>query len=155
MDSSLSDIKKELQHKSKPELLEYCIRLAKFKKENKELLAFLLFEHDEALFIENIKKNTDNLFGEINFSNVHFIKKSVRKILRMINKNIRFSLSKQVEAELLLHFCNCFVNFSIPTRKSRQLLNIYEGQVKKFNQALSTLHEDMQYDLKRQSLIPD
>jgi hypothetical protein len=155
MDSSLSDIKKELQHKSKPELLEHCIRLAKFKKENKELLAFLLFEPDEATFIENIKKNTDNLFEEINFSNVHFIKKSVRKILRMINKNIRFALSKQVEAELLLHFCNCFVTFSIPTRKSRQLLNIYEGQVKKFNQALSTLHEDMQYDLKRQSLIPD
>ena len=155
MDSSLSDIKKELQHKSKPELLEHCIRLAKFKKENKELLAFLLFEPDEALFIENIKKNTDNLFEEINFSNVHFIKKGVRKILRMINKNIRFALSKQVEAELLLHFCNCFVTFSIPTRKSRQLLNIYEGQVKKFNQALSALHEDMQYDLKRQSLIPD
>lgn len=155
MDSSLSDIKKELQHKNNTELLEFCIRLAKFKKENKELLAFLIFEPDEALFIENIKKNTDILFDEINFSNVHFIKKSVRKILRMINKNIRFALSKQVEAELLLHFCNCFVTFSIPTRKSRQLLNIYEGQVKKFNQALSALHEDMQYDLKRQSLIPD
>ncbi|MFS8083691.1 MAG: hypothetical protein ACMG51_09580 [Ginsengibacter sp.] len=155
MDSSLSDIKKELQHKNNTELLEFCIRLAKFKKENKELLAFLIFEPDEALFIENIKKNTDILFEEINFSNVHFIKKSVRKILRMINKNIRFALSKQVEAELLLHFCNCFVTFSIPTRKSRQLLNIYEGQVKKFNQALSALHEDMQYDLKRQSLIPD
>jgi hypothetical protein len=154
MDASLSDIKKELQQQSKAELLDHCIRLAKFKKENKELLAYLLFEHDEQVYIEKIKKSTDALFEEINFSNAHFIKKSVRKILRMINKNIRFALSKQVEAELLLHFCNCFVTYSIPTRKSRQLLNIYEGQVKKYNQVLSTLHEDVQYDLNRQSLLP-
>lgn len=155
MEASLSDIKKELQQQNKAELLVLCIRLAKFKKENKELLAYLLFEPDDQVYIEKIKKNTDILFKEINFSNAYFIKKSVRKILRMINKHIRFAVSKQVEAELLLHFCNCFVTFSIPTRKSRQLLNIYEGQVKKYNQALSTLHEDMQYDLNRQSLIPE
>lgn len=155
MEASLSDIKKELHQQSKAELLDHCIRLAKFKKENKELLAYLLFEPDEQVYIEKIKKNTDELFEDINFSSAYFIKKSVRKILRMINKHIRFALSKQVEAELLLHFCNCFVTFSIPTRKSRQLLNIYEGQVKKYKQALSTLHEDMQYDLNRQSLIPE
>ncbi|MBS1735059.1 MAG: hypothetical protein JSS98_00455 [Bacteroidetes bacterium] len=150
MDTSLSEIKKELQFKTKAELLDYCIRLLKFKKENKELMAFLLFALDEQAFIENVKKDTNSLFEEINFSNVHFIKKSTRKILRMINKNIRFSLSRQVEAELLIHFCNCFVIYSIPTNKSRQLLNIYETQNKKYNQALSTLHEDIQYDLNRQ-----
>ncbi|MEO5499805.1 MAG: hypothetical protein ABIR31_00055 [Ginsengibacter sp.] len=155
MEASLSDIKKELQEQNKADLLVLCIRLAKFKKENKELLAYLLFEPDEQVYIEKIKKNTDMFFEEINFSNAYFIKKSVRKILRMINKHIRFATSKQVEAELLLHFCNCFVTFSIPTRKSRQLLNIYEGQVKKYKLALSTLHEDMQYDLNRQSLIPE
>lgn len=152
MNTSLSEIKKELQFKTKTELLDYCIRLLKFKKENKELMAFLLFALDEQAFIENIKKNTNSLFEEINFSNVHFIKKSTRKILRMINKNIRFSLSRQVEAELLIHFCNCFAIYSIPTNKSRQLLNIYETQIKKYNQALSTLHEDIQYDLNRQIL---
>jgi len=148
--SSISEIKKDLEKRASIELLEYCLRLARYKKENKELLAFLLFESDNIpVYVENVKQEIEQQFMEINKSNIYFIKKSVRKILRSINKYIRFSLSKQIEAELLIHFCNCLINFSIPLKKSRQLMNLYENQLKKIDAALSTLHPDLQYDFKK------
>jgi hypothetical protein len=151
--SSIIEIKKDLEKRDSNELLEYCLRLARYKKENKELLAFLLFESDNIpVYLENVKQEIEQQFMEINKSNIYFIKKSVRKILRSINKYIRFSLSKQTEAELLIHFCNCLINFSIPLKKSRQLMNLYENQLKKIDAALSTLHPDLQYDFKKQLL---
>jgi hypothetical protein len=151
--SSIIEIKKDLEKRDSNELLEYCLRLARYKKENKELLAFLLFESDNIpVYLENVKQEIEQQFMEINKSNIYFIKKSVRKILRSINKYIRFSLSKQIEAELLIHFCNCLINFSIPLKKSRQLMNLYENQLKKIDAALSTLHPDLQYDFKKQLL---
>jgi len=103
---SISEIKKDLEKRNFNELVDYCLRIARFKKENKELLSFLLFDADDiSEYVKNIKHETDQQFEEINKSNIYFIKKSVRKILRSLNKYIRFSLSKQVEAELLIHFC--------------------------------------------------
>ncbi len=149
--ATIHDIKKELEKRNANELLSYCLKLAKFKKENKELLHFLLFEsEDSAAYIENLKQETNEMFLEINMNNVYFIKKSVRKILRNMNKHIRFTASKQAECELLIHFCNCIVSYSIPVKKSRQLLNIYESQLKKIDTVLASLHPDLQYDLKRQ-----
>ena len=151
--SSIIEIKKDLEKRDSNELVEYCLRLARYKKENKELLAFLLFESDNIpVYLENVKQEIEQQFMEINKSNIYFIKKSVRKILRSINKYVRFSLSKQTEAELLIHFCNCLINFSIPLKKSRQLMNLYENQLKKIDAALSTLHPDLQYDFKKQLL---
>lgn len=148
---SIHEIRKELGKKDFDEVVSYCLRLARFKKENKELLAFLLFKEDEVdAFVEDLKQQTSALFSQINHSNVFFVKKSVRKIVRLLNKNIRFTLSKQVEAELLIHFCNCIHQFSIPIKKSRQLSNLYDAQVKKIEQALSALHPDVQYDLRKQ-----
>jgi len=152
--ASINDIKKELANHEYKDLLEYCLRLAKFKKENKELFAFLLFQADDlSKYIEHVKKETEEQFLQINKSNIYFIKKSVRKILRNINKQIRFSMSKEVEAELLIHFCNCIISYSIPIKKSRQLFNLYDNQLKKTTKALSFLHPDLQYDLKRRMVI--
>jgi hypothetical protein len=149
--ASINELKKELEARNHIQLLSFCVRLAKFKKENKELLTFLLFESDDiSTYIENVKQETTGFFGEINTSNIYYIKKSVRKILRHVNKHIRFSASKQAEAEMLIHFCNSIINFSIPLHKSRPLLKMYEMQLKKIDESLSTLHPDLQYDLKKQ-----
>lgn len=149
--ASINDIKKELLNHDPQEILEYCLRLAKFKKENKEMLSFLLFEEENiSKFIIGVKNDIDEQFSQINKSNIYFIKKSVRKILKNINKQIRFSMSKQVEVELLINFCNCFVIYSIPIEKSRQLLNLYQNQLSKIEKSISTLHPDLQYDMQRQ-----
>mgnify|MGYP000642523159 CR=1 FL=1 len=45
---TIKQLKDELSHKTANELKELCLHLARFKKENKELLTYLLFEsHDE------------------------------------------------------------------------------------------------------------
>lgn len=150
MNARISDIKKELENKERKELVEYCLRLGKFKKENKEFLAFLLFEEEDlSAYIEKVNEETTLFFEEINLSNVYFIKKSVRKIVRNLNKHIRFTSSRLAEAEMLIHFCNCFEESSLHVKKSRQLENIFISQVKKIEAALSTIHPDLQYDLNQ------
>ena len=44
--ATVAQLKKELQFKSQEETMQLCLRLARFKKENKELLTYLLFESD-------------------------------------------------------------------------------------------------------------
>lgn len=151
MPITISEIKKSLENRNKAELLTYCMRLVKFKKENKELLGFLLFEEDDIEeYVARVKEESDLLFREINMTNLYFIKKSIRKILRTINKHIRFAGSKQVESELLIYFCNSIIAFSIPVEKSRQLNNLFLAQVKKIDTAITTIHPDLQYDLNKQ-----
>lgn len=150
---TLNDIKKDLEKRDFNELVDYCMRIAKFKKENKELLGFLLFESDDIHgYVDNVKLETENLFLEINKKNIYYIKKSVRRILKNVNKHIRFSLSKQVEVELLIHFCNCIIIHSLPLNESVQLNNLFTTQVKKIEEALSSFHPDLQYDFKRKLL---
>ena len=42
--ATLNELRKELQALSSKELVEICLRLAKYKKESKELLTYLIFE---------------------------------------------------------------------------------------------------------------
>ncbi len=144
---SVTTIKKELQHRSSEELTELCLRLSKFKKENKELLTYLLFESDnETGYIETVKAYIDEQFDLINTSSYFYIKKSVRKILRNIKKYVRYSLKKETEVELLLYFCKKLKNFTPSIRYNVTLTNIYQRQILAIKKIVSTLHEDLQYD---------
>ena len=145
--SSLSEIKNELGELKAGEVLELTLRLARYKKENKELLTYLLFEaHDEQAFIINIKSDMDQQMQEMNRSNLHLVKKSLRKILRIINKFIRFSGQRETEVELRIYFCRQLKDSTIAIAKSQALINLYQNQLKKINAALGKLHEDLQYD---------
>ncbi|WP_372756521.1 hypothetical protein [Mariniflexile sp.] len=145
--ASIVDLKKELIHKSPDELLELCLRLSKFKKENKELLTYLLFEsHDEDGYIQSVKKHIDEEFATINTASYFYIKKSVRKILRNIKKYSRYSLKKETEAALLIHFCQTLKDFSPSIKNNITLTNIYNRQILSIKKLVGTLHEDLQYD---------
>lgn len=149
--ASINEIKQELNVVPPAKLLDLCLRLAKFKKENKELLNYLLFEaHDENAYIEKIKDEITVHFSEINQSNLHFVKKALRKILRITVKYIRHTGSKQAEVELLLYFCSILITSSIPINKSTALTNLYQSQLKKVAKVIATLHEDLQYDYLKQ-----
>lgn len=146
---SVSNIKKELNHLSSDELTELCLRLAKFKQENKELLTYLLFEaHDEIAYIEAVKAEVDGQFEQINTSSYYYIRKSVRKILRMIKKFARYSLKKETEVELLLHFCQKLKNLEPSISNNVTLSNTYKRQRDLIKKIVSGLHEDLQYDYK-------
>ncbi|MEP7319794.1 MAG: hypothetical protein ABI921_13660 [Panacibacter sp.] len=145
--SSASEIKQELINTPPKQLIELCLQLAKYKKENKELLTYLLFEsHDIEAYINNVKADIDEQFENVNKTNLYFAKKSLRKILRVTSKYIRHTGSKQAEAELLIYFCNALKNSGITLRKSAALTNLYNQQIKKINKAIDTMHEDLQHD---------
>ena len=145
--ASINEIKQELENSTQKELSSLCLRLAKYKKENKELLTFLLFEAgDLQSYIKNVKTEIDNQFSDINRSNLYFAKKSLRKILRMTNKFIKYSTSKQAEVELLIYYCLKIKESRIAIHKSTALINLFNMQIKKINKALELLHEDLQYD---------
>jgi hypothetical protein len=145
--STIHEIKQELSAVKPTELIELCLRLARFKKENKELLTYLLFEaHDEQGYVNSIKNEIDELFETINLSHLYFAKKTLRKIVRVINKYSRYSGSKQTEIELRLYFCKKLKTSGIPFHKNKVISNLYASQIKKINSVLATLHEDLQYD---------
>lgn len=145
--ATIHEIKQELSAIKSAELIELCLRLARFKKENKELLTYLLFEaHDEQGYINSIKKEIDDLFETINLSHLYFAKKTLRKIVRTINKYCRYSGNKQTEIESRIYFCQKLKSSGIPFHNNIVISNLYASQLKKINTVLATLHEDLQYD---------
>jgi hypothetical protein len=145
--ATVHEIKQELQSQSPTRLTELCLRLAKFKKDNKELLTYLLFEaSDEAAFIASIKKEIDDEFAGLPKPNLYLTKKSLRKVLRTTAKQIRYTGSPQAEVELLSYFLRKLKRSGIPYEDSPVLVNLYRQQLKKVKGVIEGLHEDLQYD---------
>lgn len=148
--ASLHEIKLELKNLDPKELSEICLRLAKYKKENKELLHYLLFQAgDEAAFIEDVKADLDAMFDDLPKGNVYFVKKGLRKILRFLNKQVRFSSQAETEVDLRIHFCLKTVQASVPISRGTVLGNLYDQQLKKIESVLGKLPEDLQGDYER------
>jgi hypothetical protein len=144
---SVKQLKTALNNCSQNELIELCLQLSKFKKENKELLTYLLFEADyEEGYIETVKLEIDEQFELINTKTYYFIKKSVRKILRIIKKYIRYSKKKETEIELLLYFCFKLKAFKPSINNNTVLKNIYLREIEAIKKKILLLHEDLQYD---------
>jgi len=145
--ATISQLKNELKHKSQQETLDLCLKLARFKKENKELLSYLLFEeHNELGYIKEIKEEIDTEFANINRTSYYYVKKSVRKIQRNIRKYIRFSKKKETEVELFIYFCKKLRAMKPPINDNIALMNLYYKQVNSIKKTIRTLHEDLQLD---------
>jgi len=149
--ATIHELKLELSNIPAEQLADLCVRLAKFKKENKELLTYLLFEaFDEQAYVENIKAEVEEQFLEMNTSNMYFVKKSLRKILRTLNKYIRYTGSPETEVKLLLFFCNTLKGSGIPIEKNPVIKNMYLNQLKKISKTITAMHEDLQYEYVRE-----
>ncbi len=147
----LSHIKKELKLLPPEELQELIIRLAKYKKENKELLSYLLFEaYNENEYIRLVKEEINLQFSSLNRSSFYLAKKTLRKVLRTTNKYIRYSGKKETEIELLLYFCKKMKASRLNYKQSRVVFNMYINQVKRIQKVISMLHEDLQYDYREE-----
>lgn len=149
--ASLKEVKTELNHKSHSELLEICLRLSRFKKENKELLTYLLFEiSNEEKYVESIQNAMDLEFDSINTDSYFYMRKSIRKILRLLKKYIRYSQSKETEVELLLYFSRRLQDFSPSIFDSKALVNLYDRNMDFVKKKILLLHEDLQYDYQQE-----
>jgi len=153
--TSLAYLKKEIQAMPKAELIEVCNKLIKYKKENKELLHYVLFEStNEANYVEQLKNEVSKMFQDVNTQTVYFAKKTIRKILRFIAKYCKFSETPTTHIDVLIHFCKEMNQLSLHWKEHKVMVNLYQSQLKKIEKLIATLHEDLQYDY-RQKLILD
>jgi len=145
--ANIRAIKNELQYLQKEELLEICLKLAKFKKDNKELLTYLLFESgNEQRYIEGVCDYISYEFDQINHSNFYYIRKSIRKILRQVRKFNRYSAKKSTEIEILIHFTKMLTQIKPSIHNSSTLLNLYSNMMQGLRKKIQKVHEDLQYD---------
>jgi hypothetical protein len=145
--ATLKEIKTELSTLHPQMLIDICLRLAKYKKENKELLTYMLFDsNDESEYVKDVKSQIDELFIGVSKGNSYLAKKAVRKALRTANKYIKYSGSKQTELELTIFFCKKLRKSGLPLYANTVLGNIYMRQAVRIKKVLSLLHEDIQLD---------
>lgn len=145
--ASLSELKTALQLITPKEVVDVCLRMVRARKENKELLTYLMFEaNNEAGYIRDVKLEIEEQFRIVSIRSLYKSKVEIRKILKYTNQQIKYSGQKRTEVELLIHFCKELKNSGISLYNHAVLLNIYLRQVQKIKKTLSTLHEDLQFD---------
>ena len=144
--ASIAELKKALVRLDQSDLLDACLSLARFKKDNKELLTYLLFlSQDEQEFVNSLCEEIDGQFSLT--PNAH--KKTLRKVIRWMNKCLRFSKIKESEVQVRLHFCRALKASDTPIRSSKVVTNMYAGQLKKVRKAIEKFHEDIQREIER------
>ncbi len=149
--ATISEIKRALRDADPDQIVEYCLRLAKFKKDNKELLTYLLFMvEDESYYVQSAKDVIKTQFSEINSTHLYYAKKGIRKGLRMTNQFIKYSGEKTTEIELLMFFCEQMSALPLNFNRSTTMQNLYNRQVSRIEKAVASLHEDLQYDYQQQ-----
>jgi hypothetical protein len=149
--ASLNEIRKQLSALDRGRLEQICSTLARYKKENKELLTYLLFDsHNEQGYVTELKQDVDELFASVPKGNVYFVKKSIRKIIRFINKQIKYSGLPGTELDVRIHFCLKMKAAGICLQEGSVLYNLYRQQKKKIHSVWSRLPEDLQFDYKRE-----
>lgn len=149
--ATVTEIKRALNQSEKSELIAMCLHLAKFKKETKELLTYLLFEaSDERSYIQGVKEELDASFEEVNRSNFYFIKKGIRKILKRAKTYIRYSKKPETELEIILHFCEKLAEFQPNIKNNNVLLNIFDRELLRMEKVTKKVHEEIRRDYLRE-----
>jgi hypothetical protein len=144
--ASLAEIRRALRNVPLGDLPDLCLRLARYKKENKELLSYLLFDaDDEPEYIRNVKTEIDQHFSSLSRTTPYLMKKSLRKALSFTNQRIRYSGQKRTETELLIYFCKKFKK-EVPFRNNITIKNIYVRLILRIRKTIAILHEDLQFD---------
>lgn len=147
--ATVDDIKTELKELPPKEVLALLLRLARFKKENKELLTYLLFEaHDEQGYLQLLKADITEQFAAVEPTPVSKAKKSYRKILRGINRQVKYIGSKGSAVELLIHYCTVMRNLDTELKPALEVL--YYQQLTKAEKLIPQIEEDLQFDFTQQ-----
>ena len=147
--ASLAEIKKRLVRLEQGEMLEACLRLARFKRDNKELLTYLLFaSEDEKAYLASLCAEIDEQFEAMNKSTLYYSKKGIRKTIRWMEKFIRYSGNNETELEVRIHFCKTLQASKIPIKKSKVTWNMLLSQLKKIEKVLAKFHSDIQYEYR-------
>lgn len=146
----INEIKKELRLLESAELVEICLKLAKFKKDNKEFLHYLLFESDNPdHYVQSVKLFLQDNFYSLS-RNPYQKAKELRKILRIINKHIKYTGSPAAEIELLMWYCNNLLQHAEIKASQKAISLLLIRQLQKIRKTILKLHEDLQFDYKEE-----
>lgn len=150
--ASVNELRKELKDSDPDVVRELCLKLIKYKKENKELATYVLFEaHDEQAYVKNVTGEIEVLFQDIpRGGNAYYIKKTLRKILRFANRQIKYSGNKISELEIRIFICQQMNEARVPKNAGTVIGNMYDQQLKKITTILDALEEDLQADYSQQ-----
>lgn len=147
--ASLAQLEKELRQLEAQELVQLCLKLAKYKKENKELLNFLLFEStNKENYLERIKEELENSFYEINRKSAYTTKKGLQKVVRLMTKHIKQNASLTAELDLRIWFCKKVRHARIDLDMDQVISNLYYREISKIQAVLQKLHEDQREDYR-------
>lgn len=144
----LQNQKKEIAKLDAKTLAEICIRLAKYKTENKEFLNYLLFHsYDNQPYIDEIKSDITNTFLSFN-QNDYLNSKVLKGLLTRLNKQLKFIADKNREAEIVTEFCLAFIaNVSVRCYYAG-LMQVLYRQFVRLQKVVGKLDEDLQFDYK-------
>lgn len=144
--NGIAEIKKTFKNISQAELAEICLKLARFKKENKEYLHFLLFESSDPLaYAEDVKESLHHSLTSLN-RHPGLKVKELRKHLRFLSRHIRYTSSAEVELTLLIWFADMLVVHAGVRHSNKALYTLFIRQIEKIRKAFPKLHEDLQFD---------
>lgn len=142
----IAEIKKTIKNISHAELSEICLKLARFKKDNKEYVHFLLYEASNPL--EYAEQVMESLHDPLTNLNRHpsLKVKELRKHLRVLSRHIRYTSSLEVEITLLIWFLEMMVAHAGVRQSNKALYTLFIRQLEKIRKAFPKLHEDLQFD---------
>jgi len=146
--ASIKQLKDTLSTLGREALIGLLLRMVKFKKENKELLTFLLFEADDLdTYVHEITLLIEDEFENYRLKTAYYKRKGCRRVLRMLKKYIKYAADKEVEVRLLLAYVS-MVAKSKPFINDRVIQKIALRQLLLAEKSIVKLHEDLQYEYK-------
>jgi DNA repair protein RadC len=145
--ATIDTIKTELKQLPPREVLDLLLRLARFKKENKELLTYILFESAN---VEQVKKEIAGEMLEIDGLPAYQYKKQFRKIQRKINKPIKYIGNKSATAELYLHMVRMISEKKKTISLATFLDKILQQYIIKIEKLLPGIEDDLAADMRKQ-----
>ena len=149
---SIASIRKELKNLEREELVLVCLRLARYKKDNKELVSFLVFQRNEEEFILEVKTEIHFEFTGLKLLSAFQQKKILQKSIRKINKYSKFCLSKTFDLVMFMFICQSLRDSGISLYSHTFAGTIYKKILLKASKIHSTLHEEIQGDFNEDLL---
>ena len=125
-------------------------RLMRFKRENKELVAFELFIRAEPEnWFADIREECNVTLNEMNTSHPYFMRKTMRKLIRTLKTYARYAGDPAIEAELLCILLEAFHQKHLHEHTAEKIRKIVTDTQVRLQKMISKLHDDLQYDFIR------
>ncbi len=148
--ASIDTIKQELKQRTPKQVLDILLHLARFKKENKELLTYLLFEAtDNEAYVRQVKEEITDALHQIDGLPAYQYKKQFRKMQRKLGKPVKYMNNKSATIELYMHVIEQ-ISADRKTSFIRAFLDkVAEQYIRKIEKILPAVPEDLAGDIAR------